>query len=184
MGVLAGAAIAVVAGGGAFLIASRVSPSPRATAAATPTPTPPPSFAPIPASGEPPIQPATDCSGGSSFDGYMAAAARDVCQVLIPIAAMDPACAGTPGAGCESAARELNQAAEAALNDIGGRKPLTAAERAAGPHLKAAFQAYATAGTEISEGIADGRSSLVSEGMTAEAAGTDALSAAGVDLSG
>jgi hypothetical protein len=112
----------------------------------------------------------------------MAAAVRDICQVLIPIAAMDPACAGTPGAGCESAARELNQAAEAALTDILSRKPVTPGERAAAPHLKAAFQDYATAGSEISEGIAHGSSSLESGGMAAEEAGTDALSAAGVDL--
>jgi hypothetical protein len=181
--VLAGAAIAVGAGGGAYLLASRASPSSPTGATRTATPVPLPSGAPISTSGEPPVQPATDCSGGSSLDSYMAAAVRDICQVLIPIAAMDPACAGTPGAGCESAARELNQAAEAALNDLRGRKPITAGERAAGPHLKAAFQDYATAGAEISEGVAGGSSSLMSEGMTAEVAGTDALSAAGVDLS-
>jgi len=113
----------------------------------------------------------------------MAAAVNDICQVLIPIAAMDPACAGTPEAGCESAARQLNQAAEAALKDIGGRKPVTAGERAAGPHLKAAFQDYAKAGSEISKGIATGSASLESEGLAAETAGTDSLSAAGVDLS-
>ena len=113
----------------------------------------------------------------------MAAAVNDICQVLIPIAAMDPACAGTPEAGCESASRQLNQAAEAALKDIGGRKPVTAGERAAGPHLKAAFQDYANAGGEISKGVATGSSSLESEGLAAETAGTDALSAAGVDLS-
>ena len=109
---------------------------------------------------------------------------KDICQVLIPIAAMDPACAGTPGAGCESAARQLDQAAEAALKDLQGRTPVTAGERAAGPHLKAALQDYAKAGAEISKGVATGSRSLESEGRAAEAAGTDALSAAGVDLSG
>jgi hypothetical protein len=109
---------------------------------------------------------------------------RDVCTVLIPIAAMDPACAGTPGAACESAARQLNQAAEAALKDIQGRTPATASERAAAPHLKAAFQDYAKAGAELSKGVATASRSLESEGLAAETAGTDALSAAGVALSG
>ena len=173
-----------MAGGGAYLLVSRVSPgSPNGTSG-TATPLPLPSGSTIPASGEPPIQPAVDCSGGSSLDSYMAAAVKDICQVLIPIAAMDPACAGTPGAGCESAARQLSQAAEVALMDIGARKPGTAGERAAGPHLKAAFQDYVNAGTEISEGVATGSRSLESKGMAAETAGTDALSAAGVDLSG
>lgn len=142
-----------------------------------------PSGSTAPTSGEPPIQPATDCTGGSSTDSYMAAAVKDICRVLIPIAAMDPACAGTPGAGCESAARELNQVAAAALKDLGARKPVTAGERTAGPHLKAAFQDYAKAGAEISKGVATGSRSLESDGLTAETAGTDALSAAGVDLS-
>jgi hypothetical protein len=173
-----------VAGGGAYLLVSRASPgSPNGTSG-TATPVPLPSGSTIPTSGEPPIQPAVDCSGGSSPDSYMAAAVNDICQVLIPIAAMDPACAGTPGAGCESAARQLSQAAEVALKDIAARKPVTAGERAAGPHLKAAFQDYANAGTEISEGVATGSRSLESKGMAAETAGTDALSAAGVDLSG
>jgi hypothetical protein len=96
---------------------------------------------------------------------------------------MDPACAGTPGAGCESAARQLDQAAKAALKDIGARKPVTAGERAAGSRLKAAFQDYANAGAEISKGVATGSRSLESKGLATETSGTDALSAAGVDLS-
>ena len=170
-------------GGGAYLLVSRASPGTPTGSTGTATPVPLPSESTIPTPGEPPIQPAADCSGGSSLDSYMAAAVTDICQVLIPIAAMDPACAGTPGAGCESAARQLNQTAEAALKDIGARKPVTAGERAAGPHLKAAFQDYANAGGEISKGVATGSSSLESEGLAAETAGTDALSAAGVDLS-
>ena len=170
-------------GGGAYLLVSRASPGTPTGSTGTATPVPLPSGSTIPTPGEPPIQPAADCSGGSSLDSYMAAAVTDICQVLIPIAAMDPACAGTPGAGCESAARQLNQTAEAALKDIGARKPVTAGERAAGPHLKAAFQDYANAGGEISKGVATGSSSLESEGLAAETAGTDALSAAGVDLS-
>ena len=170
-------------GGGAYLLVSRASPGTPTGSTGTATPVPLPSGSTIPTPGEPPIQPAADCSGGSSLDSYMAAAVTDICQVLIPIAAMDPACAGTPGAGCESAARQLNQTAEAALKDIGARKPVTAGERAAGPHLKAAFQDYANAGTEISKGVATGSRSLESDGLTAETAGTDALSAAGVDLS-
>jgi hypothetical protein len=169
-----------VTGGGAYLLVSRASPgSPTGTT----TPVPLPSGSTIPTPAEPPIQPAADCSGGGSLDGYMVAAVKDICQVLIPIAAMDPACAGTPGAGCESAARQLNQTAEAALKDIGARKPVTAGERAAGPHLKVAFQDYANAGAEISKGVATGSRALESEGLAAETAGTDALSAAGVDLS-
>jgi hypothetical protein len=170
-------------GGGAYLLVSRASPGTPTGSTGTATPVPLPSGSTIPAPGEPPIQPAADCSGGSSLDSYMAAAVTDICQVLIPIAAMDPACAGTPGAGCESAARQLNQTAEAALKDIEARKPVTAGERAAGPHLKVAFQDYANAGTEISKGVATGSRSLESEGLAAETAGTDALSAAGVDLS-
>jgi len=78
----------------------------------------------------------------------------------------------------------LNLAAKAALKDIGGRKPVTAGERAAGPHLKAAFQDYANAGAEIAQGVATSNRSLENEGLAAEMAGTDALSAAGVDLGG
>jgi len=181
---LAGVVLAAVAGGGAYLLVSRASPGSPTSGTGTSTPLPVPSGSTIPTSGEPPIQPASDCSGGSSLDSYMAAAVSDICQVLIPIAAMDPGCTGTPGAGCEGAARQLNLAAKAALKDIGGRKPVTAGERAAGPHLKAAFQDYANAGAEIAQGVATGNRSLENEGLAAEMAGTDALSAAGVDLGG
>ena len=172
-----------MAGGGAYLLVSRTPPGSPTSSTSTATPVPLTSGSTTPTSGEPPIQPAADCTGGSSTDGYMAAAVHDICQVLIPIAAMDPACAVTPGAGCESAAHQLNQVAEAALKDIGARKPVTAGERLAGPQLKAAFQDYANAGAEISKGVATGSRSLESDGLTAETAGTDALSAAGVDLS-
>jgi hypothetical protein len=113
----------------------------------------------------------------------MEAAVQDICRVLAPIAAMDPACAGTPGTSCESAARQLNQAAEAALKDIQSRHPVTAGEKAADPHLRAAFQDYVTAGDEISRGVATSTLPLETKGMAAMTAGTDALSAAGVDLS-
>jgi hypothetical protein len=177
---LAAAILMAAAGGGGYLIASRASSGSPAGGTGASTP----SGSSIPAAGEPPIQPASDCSGGSSLDSYLAAAVRDICQVLIPIAAMDPACTNDPGAVCRRAASRLTQVAEAALQDIQGRKPVTAAERAAGPHLTAAFRDYANAGAEIAAGVATGSRALEDQGLALETAGTDALSAAGVDLSG
>ena len=175
-------AIATGAAEGAYLLVSRA-PAGPATGASTATPVPLPSVSAPATSGEPPIQPEVDCSGGSPPDAYTGAAIKDICDVLIPIAAMDPACAGTPGASCEAAARQLNQAAEAALTNIRSQHAVTAAEKAADLHLRAAFQDYATAGADLSQGVSEGSRSLESKGLAAESAGTDALSAAGVDLS-
>lgn len=135
-------------------------------------------------SGEPPIQVGVDCSGGSPPDAYTAAAVKDICDVLVPVAAMDPTCAGTPAAACESAARELEQVATAALADIRNHHPSSAGEVAADPYLQAAFRDYATAGADLDSGVADGDPSLEARGTAALTAGTEALSTAGVDLDG
>lgn len=114
----------------------------------------------------------------------MAAATRDICQVLVAVAAIDPSCAGNPETACVSTARALNQAAGAALSDIEAQHPITAGERSADPHLRAAFQDYAGAGDELSRGVAGSDAALERQGMTDLSAGTNALSIAGVDLSG
>lgn len=177
--------MAIVAGAAetAYLLVSRPV-SPPTPVAGTATPAPLPSVSAPATSGEPAIQPAVDCSGGSPPDAYTGAAITDICDVLVPLAAMDPACTVTPGTTCEAAAVELTQAAEAALTDIRGRHPVTAGEKTADTELRAAFQDYATAGDDLSKGIAKGSSSLEAKGMAALTAGTDALSAAGVDLNG
>jgi len=177
--------VAVGAGGGTYLLVGRGGGTPTHGPAATSTPT---STAPASApagssSGEPPIEPA-DCTGGSPPDTFAGAAFNDICTVLRPLAALDTACAGTPGPGCESAARELSQGAESALQDIRTRVPTTPAETAAASELRTAFQDYETAGNEIAQGISQGSGSLVTQGMTEVSAGTGALSSAGVDLGG
>ena len=160
--------IAGAAGGGTYLLVSR---SPAPTASST-TPTPLPATAlPLPSvsapasSGEPPVDPATDCGGGSPVDAYAAAATADICRVLTPLAAMDPVCASPAGLSCESAARDLALAAEGALADIGGQHPVTSGEKAADAELRTAFRDYATAGAEIAEGIAGGDHDLALRGV-------------------
>ena len=146
--------VALAAGAGGYLLVDRSSsPGPSA---ATHTPTPLPVSSTPSGGGEPPIQAGVDCSGGSPPDAYTAAAVKDICDVLVPLAAMDPACTGTPGAACESAAGELDRVASAALADIRDHHPATAAEVAADPHLRTAFRDYATAGTDLATGVADG----------------------------
>jgi len=174
--------VALAAGAGGYLLVDRSSsPGPSA---ATHTPTPLPVSSTPSGGGEPPIQAGVDCSGGSPPDAYTAAAVKDICDVLVPLAAMDPACTGTPGAACESAAGELDRVASAALADIRDHHPATAAEVAADPHLRTAFRDYATAGTDLATGVADGSPGLEARGESALTAGTDALSTAGVDLDG
>jgi hypothetical protein len=179
--------IAGAAGVGAYLLVSGGASRPTAAtptpAPATATPLPLPDISAPAISGEPPIQPA-DCSGGSPPDAYTAAAFADICQVLTPLAEMDPACATASGLSCESAARALALAAEASLTDIRAQTPVTAAEKAADPELRTAFRDDATAGADLAEGIADGDAALAAKGLTVLASGTDALSAAGVDLAG
>lgn len=177
--------MAVGAGGGTYLLVSHggTAPPPGPTAAPTPTHAPPVSAPAGSSSGEPPIEPA-DCTGGTPPDAYAGAAFSDICTILTPLAALSTACAGTPGPGCESAARQLSQAAESALQDIRTRVPTTAGETAAGSQLRTAFQDYVTAGNEIAQGISQGSSSLVTQGMIEVSAGTGALSSAGVDLGG
>ena len=176
-------AVAAVAGVGGYLLVDR---SPGGPSAATGTPTPLPATASSTPSGggEPPIQPGVDCSGGSPADAYTAAAVKDICDVLVPLAAMDPSCAGTPTAACASAASELDRVASAALADIRNHHPATAGEVAADPYLRAAFRDYAAAGADLAAGVADADRSLQTRGTAELTAGTDALSAAGVDLDG
>lgn len=174
-------AIAAVAGVGGYLLVDRGSSGPSI---ATGTPPPLPVSSTPSGGGEPPIQVGVDCSGGSPPDAYTAAAVKDICDVLVPLAAMDPSCAGTPAAACESAAGELDRVASAALVDIRNQHPATAGEVAADPHLRAAFRDYAAAGADLATGVADGDRSLEAKGTAALTAGTEALSAAGVDLDG
>jgi len=176
--------LACAAGGGAYLLVSNSSTTPATATPGTATPLPLPSVSAPATSGEPPIQPAADCSGGTPSDAYTAAAFAAICQVLTPLAAMDPTCASVSGVGCESAARELAVAAEGSLTSIRAQSPVTAAEKAADPELRTAFRDYATAGADIAEGIADGDRALAVKGQDALTPATNALSAAGVDLGG
>jgi hypothetical protein len=188
---LGGALIAAAAGAGAYLLVSRpftgpatATPGPATATPSPATPLPLPAISAPPSSGELPIEPATDCGGGSPADAYAAAAAADVCRVLTPLAAMDPVCATPAGPSCESAARDLALAAEASLADIRGRHPVTAGEKAADPELRAAFGDYATAGADVAVGIAEGDHALAVRGVDALTPATEALSAAAVDLGG
>ena len=175
-------AVAAAAGVGGYLLFDRASTT--GPSAATGTPTPLPVSGTPSGGGEPPIQAGVDCSGGSPPDAYTAAAVKDICDVLVPLAAMDPSCAGTPTAACESAAGELDQVASAALVDIRDHHPATAGEVAADPYLRTAFRDYAAAGADLAAGVADGDRSLQARGTAELTAGTDALSTAGVDLDG
>jgi hypothetical protein len=173
--------VAALAGVGGYLLVDRGSGGPSA---ATGTPTPLPVSSTPSGDGEPPIQVGVDCSGGSPPDAYTAAAVKDICDVLVPLAAMDPTCTGTPAAACRSAAAELDRVATAALADIRTHHPVTADEVAADPHLRAAFRDYAAAGADLASGVAEGDRSLEARGMAELTAGTDELSTAGVDLDG
>ena len=181
LAIAGGVAVAALAGAGGYLLVDHASSGPSA---ATRTPTPLPVSSTPSGGGEPPIQVGVDCSGGSPPDAYTAAAVRDICDVLVPLAAMDPSCAGTPTAACQSAAGELDQVATAALADIRNHHPATAGELAADPYLRAAFRDYATAGADLASGVADGDRALEVRGTAALTAGTEALSTAGVDLDG
>lgn len=182
LAVLGGVLIAAAAGVGAHLLFSGA-PAPTAgTAPGAATPLALPSVSASASSGEPPIDPGVDCSGGGSADAYSAAATADICRVVTPLAAMDPVCASSAGVSCESAARDLALAAEASLSDIREQHPLTAGEKAADPELRTAFRDLATAGADIAEGIAGDDHALALHGVSALTPATSALSAAGVDL--
>ena len=127
--------------------------------------------------------PSVDCAGGSAA-GFVAAADLAICDVLSPLAALDQACAASTGSGCESAARQLSQAATTALHQIEASAPAGSVQKAAAQDLRSAFQDYATAGSEIAQGIGGGRTSQVTEGMNELSAGSAQLTDAGAALSG
>lgn len=128
--------------------------------------------------------PSVDCEGGQPPDAYTAAAYTAICSVLPPLAALDGACSGTPGAACAAAARQLVQGSATALRQIGSSSPGTTAEKGANSDLRTAFQDYSKAGSDIATGVSQGSSTLIARGMAEVTAGTAELSAAGAALSG
>jgi len=174
-----GVLIAALGGAaGAILV---LQPWSHPVAAVTPTPSPSP--APSPTAGELPIVPSVDCTG-SAPTGFSGAADQAVCTVLTPLGAMDEACAASEGTACESAARQLSQAAGSALQQVEAQTPVGSAEKTASSDLRSSFKDYATAGNEIASGIDDGNASLVTKGMDELSAASAQLTAGGAALSG
>jgi hypothetical protein len=173
-------ALAVVAATAGLLLALQPWSRPLSQAAPTPFPS---IGAPVPASGEPPILPGADCTGGSS-DRWRTAAAQAVCSVLTPLAAMDAGCSPTPGLACTAAARQLSRAANSALHALAAVTPSGAAETSAAPQLRTALQGFVKAGDNVAGGIDQNRPALQREGMTELSRATAELTAAGAALSG